>query len=572
MLKPAPPLLDVDGLTVDFRLPNGTLRAIEDVGFILRRGETLCIVGESGSGKSVTGRALMQLIAENGCITSGRIAFERNDGTVVDIARLPRHGSQMRAIRGADIGMIFQEPMSSLSQVHTIGEQVAEVFRVHEGLSRRASRERAIEALARVRIPDPSRTADRYPFEYSGGMRQRAMIAMALACSPRLLIADEPTTALDVTTQADILDLLAELQADTGMAVLFVTHDIGVVAEIAETIMVMRAGRVVESGPARDVLTSPRQSYSRALIGAARMLGRRSAGKPPPTSDVAPVVLRLADIGVHFPSGARSKEAAFRAVDGVNLEVRRGEALGIVGESGSGKTTLAKTIVRLIDPTTGGITFTPANGSPPVEIGSADRAQLGLARAKVRFVFQDPYASLNPRMTVRDALAEPLRMHGVYPTGGLDAHLGGLLESVGMPADALSRYPHAFSGGQRQRICIARALALRPEVIVADEATAALDVSLRAQVLDLFIDLQRREGMTFVFISHDMGVVRYFCDRVAVMRRGKVVEFGPVDEICETPQHEYTQTLLASVPTGDPLRPSARAVCRRSALLPAGAL
>lgn len=559
MAKNTSPLVSVSGLSVDFDTPAGTLRAIDDMNFTIKRGETLCIVGESGSGKSVTGRALMQLITRPGRIASGSILFTRQDGSTVDIARLQPHGSEIRALRGREIGMIFQEPMSSLSLVYTIGEQIAEVFRLHEGLSRKAARLRAIEALDRVKIPNPSKTVDRYPFEYSGGMRQRAMIAMALACSPSLLIADEPTTALDVTTQADILDLLSGLQAELGMAMLFVTHDIGVVAELADNVMVMRAGKVIEAGTVAEVIGAPTAPYSQALIGAVSKLNSRAPAKAVrPTGDV-PMALGINNVGVYFPLHAKEADIAVRAVDGVDLQIRRGETLGIVGESGSGKTTLAKTLVRLIEASAGSVTYAPADRAP-IDITTADRSDLKQARGKLRYVFQDPYSSLNPRMTVEQILAEPLKMHGIVPA---ENYLGELLQSVGMPKEALSRFPHAFSGGQRQRICIARALALKPEVIITDEATASLDVSLRSQILDLMIDLQNREGITYVVISHDMSVVRYFCDRVAVMRHGKLVELGTVEDVCDNPSHPYTQALLASVPSGDLARPSLRALNRR---------
>jgi peptide/nickel transport system ATP-binding protein len=454
------------------------------------------------------------------------------------------------------MAMIFQEPMSSLSPVHTIGDQIVETIRLHEPVSRKVARERAVELLRRVEIRDPEGAVDRYTFEFSGGMRQRAMIAMALSCNPQVLIADEPTTALDVTTQAEILDLVRELQAGAGMAVMFITHDMGVVAEIADDVVVMRHGKVVERGPVTDIFARPRHPYTRALLASVLKLEARAAIKAPEAEVLArpaDPVLRVEDVGVVFGGKKRLLRRSIeglRAVDGVSFEVMRGESLGIVGESGSGKTTLGRAIASVRLPDEGRVRYLGPGGEvDPATLAGAD---LAAYRREVRMIFQDPFGSLNPRMTVGQIIAEPLRNIGALSGAPLRERTAELLTLVGLDPAVAERYPHAFSGGQRQRIGIARAIAPDPEVVICDEATSALDVSIRAQVLDLLIELQGRLGLSYVFIAHDIGVVRYFCDRVAVMRKGEIVEIGPTSRVCGAPEHPYTKALISAVPHPDP--------------------
>jgi peptide/nickel transport system ATP-binding protein len=554
-----PPVLEVQDLHVSFPTRAGLVRAVDGVSFSLARGRTTCVVGESGSGKSVTARSILQIVDQPGRITGGRILFHRADGGTTDLAALhPRSRDirAIRAIRGHDIAMIFQEPMSSLSPVHKVGDQVGEAVRLHLGVSAKAARQRAVELLAQVEIPDPQRAVDRYTFEFSGGMRQRVMIAMALACDPAVLIADEPTTALDVTTQAEILDLIGRLQAERGMTVMFITHDMGVVAEIAHDVVVMERGRVRESGGVREIFAAPQDAYTRMLLGNVTKLERPSEirlARTPPAVPPEPI-LRIQDLSMVFPIRKgllRRQVGEVRAVDGVTLEVRPGETLGVVGESGSGKTTLGRCILRVTDPTAGSIAYRRADGGI-VDLAKAEGEALRAARREIRMVFQDPFASLNPRMTVAQIVAEPLLVNGLARGAELRDRVAALLERVGIDPAWAERYPHAFSGGQRQRIVIARALALSPRVIVADEATAALDVSLRARMLDLLLQLQDELNLAYVFISHDISVIRYMCDRVAVMHRGRVVETGEATQVCDDPQHAYTRALLSAVPRPDP--------------------
>ncbi|MGG5818076.1 ABC transporter ATP-binding protein [Falsiroseomonas sp. HW251] len=554
-MSDAPAVLEIQDLHVSFPTRVGLVRAVDGVSFSLARGRTTCVVGESGSGKSVTARSILQIVDPPGRITSGKILFHRPEGTV-DLASLHPRGRPIRQLRGGDIAMIFQEPMSSLSPVHKVGDQVGEALRLHLGLSRRAAKERAIDLLAQVEIPDPRKAVDRYTFEFSGGMRQRVMIAMALACDPAVLIADEPTTALDVTTQAEILDLIGRLQESRGMTVMFITHDMGVVAEIAHDVVVMERGRVRESGPVRPVFAAPRDPYTRMLLGNVTKLEHPSEirlARTPPAVPPAPI-LRLEDLSMIFPIRKgimRRTVGEVRAVDGVTLDVRPGETLGVVGESGSGKTTLGRCILRVTDPTAGAIHYRRADGSE-IDLAKAEGEALRTARCEIRMVFQDPFASLNPRMTVTQIVGEPLLVNGLARGAELRDRVSHLLERVGIDPSWAERYPHAFSGGQRQRICIARALALKPRVIVADEATAALDVSLRARMLDLLLELQDELNLAYVFISHDISVIRYMCDRVAVMHRGKVVETGEATQVCDEPTHAYTKALLSAVPRPDP--------------------
>lgn len=544
-------LLKVSNLTVDFPVHRSVVHAVKNVSFELKRGETLCVVGESGSGKSVTARAILQLIAEPGKITGGEIILT-SQGSDVDIVKLGAHGNAIRQIRGRRIAMIFQEPMSSLSPVHTIGHQIAETIILHEKVSRAEARTRAAALLDRVRIPNPEAALDRYAFEFSGGMRQRAMIAMALSCNPEILIADEPTTALDVTTQAEILSLIRELQRDRGMAVLFITHDMGVVAQIADRVMVMYRGEMIEKAGVFDLFERPQMPYTRALLGSVLKL-ETPARRPARPAEEKPIAM-IRDLELHFPlnPGFFGKSTAYlKAIDGISLTINQGETVGVVGESGSGKTTLGRTLLRVYKPTNGQVDYWRGNGAQ-VDIAKLSKSEMKALYGEVRMVFQDPHSSLNPRMTVYQIISEPLRTNTKMSEREMFDRVEELLLRVGLPGDIGDRYPHAFSGGQRQRISIARAIALRPRLIIADEPTSALDVSLRHQVLDLMRDLQTEYGLSYLFISHDISVIRYFCDRVAVMKNGKIVEVGDVAQVCERPVHPYTKTLIGAVPRPDP--------------------
>jgi len=542
-------LLQVRDLRTHFPIRTGMLKAVDGVSFDVERGKTLCVVGESGSGKSVTARSILQIVDEPGRIVSGSMLLHRPDGSSVDLAQLGKRSKEIRAVRGAEIAMIFQEPMSSLSPVHTVGNQIMEVLQLHLKMDKRQARARCVELLTQVEIPNPDKAVDRYTFEFSGGMRQRVMIAMSLACNPALLIADEPTTALDVTTQAEILDLIKKLQVSHGMAVMFITHDMGVVAEIADQVIVMHHGKVVETGPVEDIFHAPKEPYTQMLIGSVTKLGRTAdiRLKRPPIPAAALPILEVRDLQLHFGSA----KAPIKAVDGVSLHVMPGESLGIVGESGSGKTTMGRCLLRVYDPKAGSIAYRRADGSV-VDMVTADKHTLKDCRREIRMIFQDPVGSLNPRMTVAQIVGEPLLVNNLARGKELDDRVAELLQSVGLEPAWRERYPHAFSGGQRQRIGIARALALNPRLIVADEATSALDVSLRSQMLDLLLNLQDKLGLSFIFISHDIAVIRYFCDRVAVMYRGKVVETGETNQVCDAPTHAYTQALLSAIPQPDP--------------------
>ena len=571
-------ILDVRDLATHFPVRTGTVKAVDGVSFQMKRGKTLCVVGESGSGKSVAARSILQIVDAPGRIVSGSVSLTRRDGSVTDLAKLHNRSRAIRDVRGAEIAMIFQEPMSSLSPVHTIGDQIVEVLRLHLKMSKQAARARAIELLAQVEIPKPELAIDRYTFEYSGGMRQRAMIAMALACEPSILIADEPTTALDVTTQAEILDLIRRLQQRTGMTVLFITHDMGVVAEIADDVLVMYKGKVMEAGPVEQIFHSPQDDYTRMLIGSVLKLQQKAearAGRAPvlvsdlgQTPDAPTVepgraasraeakvsdqrsdtnIIEVRDLSMHFTSGA----SVNKAVDQISFDVKHGETLGIVGESGSGKTTMGRSLLRVYDITAGSMLYRRADGST-IDLATAGKDALRACRREIRMIFQDPFGSLNPRMTVEQIIGEPLLVNGIATGPALQDRVADLMQQVGLEPAWRERYPHAFSGGQRQRIGIARAISLDPRLVVADEATSALDVSLRAQMLDLLMKLQDERGLSFVFISHDLGVIRYMCDRVAVMYRGKIVEMGDTDDVCDRPQHAYTRALLSAIPEPDP--------------------
>ncbi|MEU1530861.1 ABC transporter ATP-binding protein [Streptomyces fagopyri] len=523
--------MDVRDLVVEF----GDLRAVDGLSFTLGKGAALGLVGESGSGKSTVASALLALHRGTGARVGGAVRVAGVDvGAASD--------DELRRLRGGKAAMVFQDPLSSLDPYYAVGDQIAEVYRVHAKASRRAARARAVEVLDRVGIADAARRARSRPHEFSGGMRQRALIAMALACAPDLLIADEPTTALDVTVQAQILDLLHTLREETGMGLLLVTHDVGVAAESVDDVLVMRHGRAVEHGPVASVLGAPREAYTRELLGAVPRVDAprvRPVTAPAPAGGsgggaVGEVVLEAVDLRREFGRGKRR----FTAVDGVSLTVRRGETLGVVGESGSGKTTLGRMLVGLLEPTAGSVRH-------------EGRARSGV-RPGVQMVFQDPVSSLNPRRSVGESIADPLRARGERDETRIRGRVRGLLERVGLEAAHYDRYPHEFSGGQRQRVGIARALAADPHVIVCDEPVSALDVTTQAQVVALLAELQRELGLALVFVAHDLAVVRQVSDRVAVMRRGRIVELGPADEVYESPRDPYTKQLLAAVPALDP--------------------
>jgi len=546
-------LLKVRDLQTYFPIRTGTIKAVDGVSFDVQRGKTLCVVGESGSGKSVTARSILQIVDEPGRIMGGSMLLHRADGSSLDLAQLGQRSREIRAVRGAEIAMIFQEPMSSLSPVHTVGNQIMEVLTLHLKMSKDQARARCVELLTQVEIPNPAKAVDRYTFEFSGGMRQRVMIAMALACKPALLIADEPTTALDVTTQAEILDLIKNLQKTQGMAVMFITHDMGVVAEIADEVIVMNHGRVVETGSVDAIFHAPQDPYTQMLINSVTKLGRTAdiRLKRPPIASAAEPILQVRGLQQYFGSA----KTLVKAVDGVSFDVMPGESLGIVGESGSGKTTMGRCLLRVYEPHAGSINYRRADGSV-VDIVQANKQTLKDCRREMRMIFQDPVGSLNPRMTVAQIVGEPLLVNGIATGKALDERVAELLQNVGLEPAWRERYPHAFSGGQRQRIGIARAIALNPRVIIADEATSALDVSLRSQMLDLLLNLQDKLGLSFVFISHDIAVIRYFCDRIAVMYRGKIVETGETNQVCDAPTHPYTQALLSAIPQPDPRKRS----------------
>lgn len=550
-------VLTVHGLSVDFPLQRSILHAVRNVSFDLKRGKTLALVGESGSGKSVSARSLLQLVDSPGRIVAGEIRLLRGDKPV-DITALNPRSPHMRAIRGGRIGLIFQEPMSALSPLHTIGDQIDEAIQLHLKMEKAEARKRTIELLRQVEIAAPEQMANRYSFEYSGGMRQRVCIAMALACDPEVLVADEPTTALDVTTQAEILDLIARLQRQRGMAVLLITHDMGVVAEVADEVAVMRRGEIVEHGTVDRLFYAPQHPYTKRLLGATLKLEQPSELKQD-LRDLAPdaeprPILSVRHLSKYFgqADGWFNKSPALvRAVEDVSFDLHRGENLGIVGESGSGKTTVGRMIMRILEPTSGSVRYAGIDGED-YDVLALGNKDLKRYYSAVRLVFQDPFASLNPRMTVKQIVGDPMIIHKICRGRQLEERVAELLEMVGLSPDMMDRYPHAFSGGQRQRIGIARALALNPRVIIADEATSALDVSIRSQILDLLLNLQQRLDLSFIFIAHDISVVRYFCDRVLVMHKGRVVEVGDAETICTAPTEPYTQALISAVPNPDP--------------------
>ncbi len=541
------PILSVRGLTVSL----GNTAVVHQLDFSVAAGSTLALVGESGSGKSVTSLAIMRLLPERLGRVSGSI---RLDGR--ELLALPEQ--EMRRVRGGSIGMIFQEPMTSLNPVQRIGDQIGEAIRVHRGLSGARLREAVLEMLRKVRIPDPEQRIDSFPHTFSGGMRQRVVIAMALACDPALIIADEPTTALDVTVQYQILELLREVQRETGLALLFITHDMGVVAELADHVLVMRHGREVEHGTACEVFSRPRDAYTRSLIEAApSLVGKRAyhAATPRPVESLPPslhgeeAALEVRGLSVRFPSrsgffGRITGEV--HAVEGVSFAIEKGQTLGLVGESGSGKSTIGKAIIDLAPRHAGEVIV----GGRRVDY--RDPASLGSLRRDVQMIFQDPFGSLDSRQTIGSAIVEPMRVHRLEYGKAARLRMEWLLERVGIDPARAESLPHEFSGGQRQRICIARALAMSPKVIVADEAVSALDVAIKGQVIDLLIDLQREFDVAYLFISHDMSAIERICDRVAVMYFGEIVEIGSRDDVIGRPGHDYTRRLLSAIPITHP--------------------
>ncbi len=622
-------LLEVKNLHTHFFTNEGVVKAVDGVDLSIPRGKTLCVVGESGCGKSITARSILQVVDKPGRIVEGEILFRPEPGHEINLTALSPRGREIRAIRGKDITMIFQEPMSSLSPLYTIGNQIIEAVRWHLPVSAKEARGMAIEALRQVGIPRPAELIDAHTFELSGGMRQRAMIAMALVCQPKLLIADEPTTALDVTTQANILDLIRDLQQRMGMSVMFITHDLGVVAEIADEVAVMYLGTVVERGAVAEIFARPKHPYTRALLRSIPRLSLRQKARldairgivphplnrpvgcpfhtrcdfavkglcdtteppvvtlnggrevrcliyrddqPIPVTDSAiaatpeppepalkgrvradHALLEVDNLKTHFPITAgffNRIVGHVKAVDGVSFAIYEGETLGLVGESGCGKTTLGHTIMRLYNPTAGTLRY--QDGGDPVDLAELKPRALKRYHREIRMVFQDPYASLNPRLTVMQIVGEPLQVNQIAKGRALEDRVQLLLQRVGLRPEYIRRYPHAFSGGERQRIGIARALAPEPRLVIADEPVSALDVSVQAQILNLMKDLQAEFGLTYLFIAHDLSVVAHISDRVAVMYVGKIVELAETEELFSHPQHPYTEALLSSVLIPDP--------------------
>ncbi|MCB0340648.1 MAG: ABC transporter ATP-binding protein [Pseudobdellovibrionaceae bacterium] len=562
-------LLQIKDLSVEFKTDDGIVNAVKGISFDIPKGKTVGLVGESGSGKSVTSLAVMKLIPNPpGRITSGQMLFNGQD-------LVKKTEDQMRKIRGNNISMIFQEPMTSLNPVFTVGDQICETLMLHQNLNKAEALNKAVKLLEQVGIPDPENRIKSYPHEMSGGQRQRVMIAMAIACEPDLLIADEPTTALDVTIQKQILELLADLQKEYGMSVLFITHDLGVIADIADEVVVMYRGDIVEKGPARQIFESPQHPYTKGLLACRPSLENNplrlptvsdfmtSDGKEksfqveikektnrPVSEDKNPVLLEVKSLVTRFPS----KKGFFgnvtnwlNAVDDVTLSVRKGRTLGLVGESGCGKTTLGRSVLRLIEPAAGEVIY---NGK---SVTAMDREELRHVRRKMQIIFQDPYASLNPRMTIGSTIMEPMVIHNLGSSKEERLEMAAsLLVKVGLDRSMLNRYPHEFSGGQRQRVCIARALAVEPEFIVCDESVSALDVSIQAQILNLLLDLQEELDLTYIFISHDLAVVKFIADELAVMNKGKIVEMADALEIYKNPKDAYTKKLLSAIPRGIP--------------------
>jgi len=561
-------ILEIKDLVINFKTDDGTVNAVKKISFDIPKGKTVGLVGESGSGKSVTSLATMRLIPNPpGSIDGGEILFQGE-------SLLKLKEKEMQKVRGKKISMIFQEPMTSLNPVFTVGDQVAETLMLHENLGKDEALKRTMELFDQVGIPDPTKRVLSYPHEMSGGQRQRVMIAMAIACSPELLIADEPTTALDVTIQKQILELIANLQKKFNMSVLFITHDLGVIADIADEVVVMYKGDIVEKGSTQDIFLKPQHPYTKGLLACRPSLDSNPKRLPmvsdfmdekgvekggvsfnkvekylrPIEEKENPVVLEIKNLSTHFPIEKNffGKPTKFlKAVDEVSLKVRKGRTLGLVGESGCGKTTLGRTVLRLIEPTSGDVVYKGKN------LPDLNKNEMRALRRDMQIIFQDPYASLNPRMTVGSAIMEPMVIHKLFSSKEERVKRAKeLLVKVGLDGSVMNRYPHEFSGGQRQRICIARALAVEPEFIICDESVSALDVSVQAQILNLLLDLQEELGLTYIFISHDLAVVKFISDEVAVMNKGKIVELSDCISIYQSPQQDYTKKLLSAIPKG----------------------
>ncbi|GAA4216998.1 peptide/nickel transport system ATP-binding protein/glutathione transport system ATP-binding protein [Sagittula marina] len=558
----AQPVARIENLRVEFQTKAGTVAGVKDVSFEIGAGETVCVVGESGSGKSVSSLALMRLIEYGGgTIAGGKLLFDSRDRGPLDLADQSQRN--MRDIRGNEIGMIFQEPMTALNPVFTVGRQLTEGLRVHRGLSKAEARAEALSLLQQVRIPEPERRLDQYPHELSGGMRQRVVIAMALACKPRLLIADEPTTALDVTIQAEILALIDRLKRETGTAVMFITHDMAVVAQMADRVVVMFRGNKVEEGTAEEIFERPQHPYTKALLAAVPKLGEMSGTDlpspmklvgqesriPAPIPGSTEVLLKVENLTTRFAVKGglmRRTVANVHAVEDLSFSVNKGQTLSLVGESGCGKSTAGRSLLRLVEPLSGKIDL---DGT---DVMALSQSGLRNARREMQMIFQDPFASLNPQIQLADQVAEPLSNYGVGSRSERQDRVAMLFDRVELPRSFMQRYPHELSGGQRQRIAIARALALNPKLIVADEAVSALDVSVQAQVVNLMMELQADLGLGYVFISHDMAVVERVSHHVGVMYLGRIVEIGPRRAVFEDPRHPYTQALMKAVPIADP--------------------
>ena len=560
--QPSSPIARFERLRVEFETKDGKVVGVEDVSFSVNPGETVCIVGESGSGKSVSSLSMMRLVEfGGGTIAGGKLLFDRKDHGLIDVAK--SNQSVMRTVRGNEIGMIFQEPMTALNPVFTVARQLTEGLRVHKRISRRQARQRALELMKQVRIPEPEKRLDQYPHELSGGMRQRVVIAMALACEPRLLIADEPTTALDVTIQAEILALIDRLKRETGTAVMFITHDMSVVAQMADRVVVMYRGNKVEEGPVEQIFEDPQHEYTKSLLAAVPKLGEMK-GKmyPEPmrlvgqdNSQLKPLVgskdslLEVKNLVTRFPLAGgilRRTVSNVHAVEDVSFNIKMGQTLSLVGESGCGKSTVGRSLLRLVEPYSGQVII---SGKDVLKMSPQE---LRSARSDMQMVFQDPFASLDPQMLLADQVAEPMTNFGTHMGSELQDRVDLLFERVRLPHSFKRRYPHELSGGQRQRVAIARALALNPKLIIADEAVSALDVSVQAEVLNLMMELQSELELSFLFISHDMAVVERVSHDVAVMYLGRIVEIGSREEVFQNPQHAYTQALLKAVPIADP--------------------
>ncbi len=563
MLDGKKPIASFENLRVEFDTKDGKVVAVEDVSFEIKPKQTVCLVGESGSGKSVSSLSMMRLVEfGGGKLSGGKILFTNSEGREINLSN--SNQKQMRNIRGNEIGMIFQEPMTALNPVFTIERQLTEGLIVHKKISKRKAKMEALELLRLVRIPEPEMRMQQYPHELSGGMRQRVVIAMALACEPRLLIADEPTTALDVTIQAEILALINRLKVETNAAILFITHDMAVVAQMADRVVVMHSGKKMEEGTVHEIFNNPQHEYTKSLLAAVPKLGEMASRKYPEpmrlvgqkkTKALKPIVgtneplLKVSNLVTRYPVKGgmlRRTVARVHAVEDVSFTIMKGKTLSLVGESGCGKSTVGRSLIRLVEPTSGDVNL---DGQNILSLNSKDMRE---ARSNIQMVFQDPFASLNPTLTLFDQVAEPLRNFGTNNPGELRVKIGDLFDRVKLPRSFIRRYPHELSGGQRQRIAIARALALNPSLIVADEPVSALDVSVQAQVLNLMMELQVELGLSYLFISHDMAVVERVSHDVGVMYLGRLVEIGPRPSIFRNPQHPYTQDLLKAVPIADP--------------------